>query len=254
MKRVLKWVGLGLVLVVLGLAGIVFVSFRGLAPIRDGQRLDGVQVVKDGIVSCYLVDLGEHEVALVDACNDRSAQPVLAALAKRGLGPEAVKAIFLTHGDPDHISGAVAFPKAQVMALAADVPLAEGREIRMLKWLLSPKDTGVRVARALGDGDVVELSGVAFRVYAVPGHTRGSAAYLARGILFMGDSAEATREGALAPGKRLTTEDPALNRASLGKLAERLAPLAADVKAIAPAHSGVLTKGLVPLTDLARAL
>jgi hydroxyacylglutathione hydrolase len=252
MKRVLKWVGLGLLVVVLGLASIVFAAFHGLAPIQDGQRLDGVQVVKDGIVSCYLVDLGEHEVALVDACNDRSAKAVLGALTKRGLGPEAVRAIFLTHGDPDHISGAIAFPKAQVMALAADVPLAEGREIRMLGWLLSPKDTGVRVARALGDGEKIELSGVGFRVYAVPGHTRGSAAYLARGVLFMGDSAEATAEGTLAPGKRLTSDDPALNRASLVKLAERLAPSATDVKAIAPAHSGVLSKGLAPLTDFAR--
>ena len=252
MKRILKWVGLAILVVVLGLAGIVFASFHGLSPIQDGQKLDGVEVVKDGIVSCFLVDLGEREVALVDACNDSSAAAVLAALSKRGLGAEAVKAIFLTHGDRDHISGAVAFPKAQVMALAADVPLAEGREIRMLKWLLSPKDTGVRVARALGDGEVVEISGVAFRVYAVPGHTRGSAAYLARGVLFMGDSAEATAEGALAPGKRLTSEDPALNRASLARLGERLAPSATDVKAIAPAHSGVLAKGLAPLTDFAR--
>ena len=52
--------------------------------------------------------------------------------------------------------------------------LAEGREVRMLKWLRSPKDTGVRVVRALSDGEVVDVSAVAFRVYAVPGHTKGS--------------------------------------------------------------------------------
>jgi glyoxylase-like metal-dependent hydrolase (beta-lactamase superfamily II) len=89
--------------------------------------------------------------------------------------------------------------------------------------------------------------------YAVPGHTKGSAAFLARGVLFMGDSAEVTTEGRLAPAKRLTSDDPALNRASLAKLAERLAPAAAEVRAIAPAHSGVLVKGLAPLTDLVRA-
>ncbi|MBI5548993.1 MAG: MBL fold metallo-hydrolase [Deltaproteobacteria bacterium] len=253
MKRVLKWVGLALLVVVLAFAGIVFAAFHGLSPIEDGRwSLAGLQTVKDGIVSCYLVDLGEREVALVDACNDKSAQAILVGLAKRGLGPEAVKAILLTHGDSDHIAGALAFPKAQVMALAADVPLAEGRETRFLKGLLPPKDTGVRVGRALADGEVVELSGVTFRVYAVPGHTKGSAAFLARGVLFMGDSAEATTEGALAPAKRLTSDDPALNRASLAKLAQRLAPSAAEVMAIAPAHSGVLLKGLAPLTDFAR--
>jgi glyoxylase-like metal-dependent hydrolase (beta-lactamase superfamily II) len=253
MKRFFKWIGLALLLVVAGLGGIVFAAFHGLSPIQDGQKLDGVEVVKDGIVACYLVDLGPREVALVDACNDKSAKAIYQALSRRGLGADAVKAIFLTHGDVDHISGAVAFPGAQVMVLAPDVSLAEGREVRMLRWLRSPKDTGVRVTRALSDGEVVELFGVAFRVYAVPGHTKGSVAYLAHGVLFMGDSAEATSKDALAPAKRLTSDDPALNRDSLAKLAARLAPDVADVRFIAPAHSGVLTKGLAPLADFARA-
>jgi glyoxylase-like metal-dependent hydrolase (beta-lactamase superfamily II) len=249
--RVLKWVGLGLLVIVLGLAGIVCASFSGLAPIADGQRLDGVQVVKDGIVSCYLVDLRDREVALVDACNDTSAKAIQRALTARGLGPEAVKLILLTHGDYDHTRGVLAFPKATVMALMPDVPLAEGRESRMP--LMRPKDTGVRVQRALADGEVVEFGGVRFRVYALPGHSKGSAAYLARGVLFMGDSAEATSKGTLAPAKRLTSSDPAQNRASLVRLAGTLAPIAAEVRAIAPAHSGVLRQGLAPLTDFARA-
>jgi hydroxyacylglutathione hydrolase len=250
--RVLKWLGLALLVIVLGLAGLVCASFSGLAPIVDRQKLDGVQVVKDGIVSCFLVDLGEKEVALVDACNDRTARAVKGALAARGLGPEAVKAILLTHGDMDHIQGAVAFPQAKVMALAPDVPLAEGRATRMP--IVRPKDIGVRVGRALAGGEVVDLGGVTFRVYAVPGHSKGSAAYLARGVLFMGDSAEATSKGALAPAKRLTTSDPAQNRASLVKLAAELAPAAAEVRAIAPAHSGVLQRGLAPLTELAQSV
>ncbi len=255
MKRVLRWLAYlftVLLAAVLVLAGVVYLSFRGLSPIEDGRRLDGVQVVKDGIVACYLVDLGERAVALVDACNDGSAKAVLGALSSRGLGPDAVKAILLTHGDRDHVAGAVAFPGAQVMALGPDVALAEGREVRLLRWLLPPKDTGVRVGRALSDGEVVDLSGVRFRVFAVPGHTNGSAAFLARGVLFMGDSSETTSEGALAPGKRLTSDDPPQNRESLVRLARTLAPSAAEVRFIAPAHSGVLAKGLAPLEDFAR--
>ena len=137
------------------------------------------------------------------------------------------------------------------MALGPDVALAEGRELRMFKWLLSPKDTGVRVARVLVDGETVDVSGVPFHVYGVPGHTPGSAVFLARGVSSWG-TAPSRRPKAVAPAKRLTSEDPALNRASLAKLAERLAPSAADVKAIAPAHSGILM-GLTPLTDFARA-
>ncbi len=253
MKRLRKWVGLALLVVVLGLAGVVLASFHGLSGIQDGRKLDGVEVVKDGIVGCYLVDLGASEVVLVDACNDASAKAVRTALSRRGLGPGAVKAILLTHGDLDHVRGAIAFPGAQVIALAPDVPLAEGREVRMLRWLRPPKDTGVRVTRTVSDGEAVALSGLTFRVYAVPGHTKGSVVYLARGVLFMGDSAETTSGGALAPAKRLTSSDPAQNRASLAALAERLAPSAADVRVIAPAHSGVLSRGLAPLVDLARA-
>jgi glyoxylase-like metal-dependent hydrolase (beta-lactamase superfamily II) len=253
MARALKWVGLAFLVVILGLVVRVCAAFHGLSSIRDGQQLDSVQVVKDGIVACYLVDLGEREIALVDACNDTSAKAILGALAKRGLAPDAVTAILLSHGDRDHLGGVRAFPRAQVMALAPDVPLAEGRESRLPKWLLRPKDTGVRVARALADGDVVNLSGVAVRVYAVPGHSKGSAVFLARGVLFMGDSAETTTEGALAPAKRITSDDPAQNRSSLVKLARELAPLATEVRAIAPGHSAVLVKGLVPLTAFARA-
>jgi glyoxylase-like metal-dependent hydrolase (beta-lactamase superfamily II) len=252
MVRFLRWFGLVVLVIVLGVACIIFAAFHGLSSIEDGQKLDGVQAVKDGIVACYLVELGEREVALVDACNDSSAKAIVGALARRGLGPDAVKAIFLTHGDSDHIEGVRAFPGAQVMALAPDVPLAEGRERRFLTWLFSPKDTGVRVARSLTDGQVIELSGVAFRVYAVPGHTKGSAAFLARGVLFMGDSAETTNTCTLAPAKRLTSDDPARNRDSLVTLARRLGPSAAEVRFIAPAHSGTLSKGLAPLTDFAR--
>jgi glyoxylase-like metal-dependent hydrolase (beta-lactamase superfamily II) len=255
MKRLLKRILLVLIIIVvvavLGLVTIVWTAFHGLASIEDGRKVDGVQVVKDGIVSCFIVDLGEREVALVDACNDKEAAAVLGALKGRGLGVDAVKAILLTHGDADHVSGALAFPGATVMALAPDVGLAEGKEGRMLTWLLSPKDTGVRIGRALADDEVIELSGVAFHVYAVPGHTRGSAAFLARGVLFMGDSAEITSEGTLAPAKRLTSSDPAQNRESLKKLAQRLAPAAAEVRVIAPAHSGWLEKGLAPLSDFA---
>ncbi len=197
-----------------------------------------------------LVDLGAGEVALVDACNSASGQPILDALGKRGLGPEAVKAILLTHGDRDHILGALAFPKAQVMALAPDVALAEGREARMLKWLRSPKGTGIRVTRALSDGETLELSGVRIQAFSVPGHTKGSAAFLANGVLFMGDSAEVTSALKLAPAKKLTSDDPAQNLDSLHKLAQRLAPMSGDIKAIAPAHSGVLAKGIEAFQDL----
>lgn len=252
MKRVLKIAAAVLAVLVVVPLVVLAAAMAGNAPISEGLQRDGVEVVKDGFVDACIVALSGSDVALVDAGNAEDAGPLLAALRKRGLGPEAVKAILLTHGDYDHTRGARAFPGATVMALEADVALAEGRESRTP--MSSPKPSGFKVGRVLKDGEVVELGGVRFEVFAVPGHTPGSAAFLARGALFLGDSADSERGSDLKPGNWLFSKDRALNRRSLRELAARLAPRAAEVKVLVPSHSGVLERGLAPLTELAAKL
>ncbi|MGC9983995.1 MAG: MBL fold metallo-hydrolase [Polyangia bacterium] len=250
--KMLKIVGLLVGVLVVALAALLFITFSGAAPIRDGQRVDGVEVVKDSIVSAFIVDIDDHDVALVDAGNDRQAKPILSALARRGLDPNAVKAILLTHGDRDHIAGVPSFPQAVVMALEPDIPLIEGREIpSFLKRLGPPRPSGIKVARPLHGGESLTLGSLVVRVFAVPGHTKGSAAFLMRGVLFLGDSADATKDGKLAAGRWLFTANPAQNRASLRQLAQQIEPWGGEVKAIACAHSGMLTNGLGPLSDFA---
>jgi glyoxylase-like metal-dependent hydrolase (beta-lactamase superfamily II) len=89
-------------------------------------------------------------------------------------------------------------------------------------------------------------------VYAVPGHTAGSAAYLANGVLFLGDSAQINSDGEIRPAPWLVTDDRAQNRASLARLQQRLAKDGARVEAIVPAHSGPAT-GDGPLVAFAQA-
>ena len=250
--KIFKILGIVVGLLVAGLAVLLLVTFSGGMPIQDGQRLDGVEVVKDGIVSAFIVDIDDRSVALIDAGNDRQAKPILLALARRNLAPDAVKAILLTHGDHDHTAGVPAFPHAEIMALEPDVALTEGREVKSLfKHFASPHPNGIQVGRALHDGERVTLGNLDVQVFAVPGHTKGSAAFLARGVLFLGDSAEATKDAKLAAGHWLFTENPAQDRASLRALVQRLASSAAEVKAIACAHSGVLSSGLAPLVAFA---
>ena len=250
--KILKIVGLLVGVLVVALAALLFVTFSGGAPIRDGQRVDGVEVVKDGFVSAFIVDIDGRDVALVDAGNDPQGKAILSALARRGLGPDALKAILLTHGDRDHIAGVAAFPQAIVMALEADIPLAEGRELRgFFKLFGSPHPTGIKVARPLHGGDSLTLGNLVVRVFAVPGHTKGSAAFLMRGVLFLGDSAEATKDGKLAAARWLFTDNPGQNRASLHQLLREIQPWGGEIKAIACAHSGMLSSGLGPLTDFA---
>jgi glyoxylase-like metal-dependent hydrolase (beta-lactamase superfamily II) len=251
----LKILGIVVGALLLTLGILLAVTFSGGRPIKDGERLDGVEVVKDGFVASFIVDVNDKNVVLIDAGNDREAKPILAALARRNLTANSVRAVFLTHGDRDHTAGAHAFPAAQVMALGPDVALAEGREARGIFSLVgSPSATGVRVTRVLRDGEYLTISSLGIRVFAVPGHTKGSAAYLVGNVLFVGDSAEITKDGKLTPAKRLFTESPAQNRASLRALAKSLEPYAAEIKAIAPAHSGMLVAGLAQLTEFAAGL
>jgi hydroxyacylglutathione hydrolase len=237
MKRVLKWLAVGLLLVVLALCWGFYVVFGRNRPMVDGQVLaPGVETVKDGfLVSAFILDVAPGVVALVDCGNDKGGKALLAALSRRGLGPQAVAGIFLTHGHPDHTAGCHLFPGAQVFALAPEVALI---------------GDAAQLTRPLQDGDGTNVGGLHVETFATPGHTPGSAVYLADGVLFFGDSASGGKDGALHPAVRLTSKDPEKNVASLKSLAARLRPRADEVKVLAFAHSGPL-QGLAPLEAFA---
>jgi len=61
---------------------------------------------------------------------------------------------------------------------------------------------------------VANLHGTHVEVYALPGHTPGSAAFLVHGVLFLGDAAQGMRDGTLGPN-RVLSEDADKNDRSL---------------------------------------
>jgi glyoxylase-like metal-dependent hydrolase (beta-lactamase superfamily II) len=233
---------LGLVLVaVLAFAGLVASAFWGSAPLPDSADLPGgARLVKDGMVALFLLPAGGSAVALVDCGNDPEARPILAELRRRGSRREDVKAIFLTHGHGDHTAGCHQFPGAVVMALGPDVRLAAGAERGkgLLTRLFGNRpERAVRVNRVLHDGETVEVGPLSVKVFAVPGHTEGSAAFLANGVLFLGDSATDRKDGAFAGAPGPFSDSAEQNRASLRALWHRLAAAKLRVEALAPAHS-----------------
>jgi glyoxylase-like metal-dependent hydrolase (beta-lactamase superfamily II) len=237
MKRVLKWLA-AIVLLLAVAAGVVFyIAFGRNSPIVDGQQIaPGVTVVKDSFVGIFVLDAGPGKVALVDAGNDKEGKALLAALAKRSLTPASVAAIFLTHGHPDHTAACKLFPQAEVYALKADVPLI---------------GDAAKVTHPLNGGEVVEVApDLRVEAFAAPGHTPGSAVYFARGVLFFGDSAGASKEGKVMKAVSLFSKNSAENVASLKALESRLSPRAAEIKELAFAHTGPLT-GFQPLVVFA---
>jgi glyoxylase-like metal-dependent hydrolase (beta-lactamase superfamily II) len=240
-KRVLLiTVGLALVLV-LGFAGLMASAFWGNAPLPESADLPGgARLVKDGMVALFVLPAGGTSLALVDCGNDPAARQLLAELARRNARPEDVKAIFLTHGHGDHTAGCHHFPGAEVMALAPDVKLAAGTERShgLLSRLFKNRaDRAVKVTRVLQDGETVQVGELSVRVFALPGHTGGSAAYLADGVLYLGDSATDRKDGSFAGAPRPFSNSVARNHASLRSLWSRLQAEKLDVKVLAPAHS-----------------
>jgi glyoxylase-like metal-dependent hydrolase (beta-lactamase superfamily II) len=245
-------VPLAVIVILIAALGVAFGSFLTLKRLPEGAEINGMYLVKDGFVSAAIVPLGDHEVALVDAGNDAEGKALLAELSRRGLIPEDVKIILLTHGHRDHIASITKFPKAQVMALADEVDVVEGRSSGggpILRFR-SPQPTGIHLSRTLHDGDVLPLGPYHVRVFAVPGHTPGCAAYAIGPNLFLGDSANQGKDGRLKGAPWIFNGNTAQNRKSLVDLARRLAG-DQSIKTLVFAHSAPLGRGVAPLEEFA---
>ncbi|HUP03038.1 MAG TPA: MBL fold metallo-hydrolase [Bryobacteraceae bacterium] len=243
------------------LAALIFIALGillapaliGLRPLPDRLEINGLRILKDRYVSVCVLPLGGGGVALFDAGADKSGKTILDELARLGLGPEAVTAVLLTHGHHDHVAAAGLFPNARIMSLAEEVEIAEGLRSPggpfMLVMRVAP--AGFKVHRALRDGETVELGGTKVRVFAVPGHTPGSAAFLVNGVLILGDAAGGQTDGRLRTAPWVFNANSAQNRASLKQLAARLSP-EGSVQALVFGHSGAMQNGIEPLTALVR--
>ncbi len=254
-KRVLIGIGVAVVVIVGTPIAALMITWAGDASLQDGAALgDHATQVKDGIVSIGVVDVGGGDLVLVDCGNDKDAKAIEAELQRRKLTDDAVKGIFITHGHPDHVAACNRFKKAERYAMADEVDMLEGRAKSHgpLTGLFPAKDTGVRVTHPLADGEKVTVGDAVVEAFALPGHTRGSAAYLIDGVLYFGDGASGSKDGKVTPPKYLFSDDQKQGIASLKALEKRLEPRADDIKVLEFAHTGALA-GFAPLRAFAQA-
>ena len=195
-------------------------------PIEDGAKVGPLVQVKDSFTSCFVLEYLPERAALFDACWDDSGTVVSKALEEQGLTTDSVDAVFLSHGHSDHLGGLASLPQASVYALEAE------------RSLLQESSAALNVS--LYDGDTVSLGPYTVRVYAVTGHTAGSAVYEVDGVLLMGDTVTAQKDGALAPPPERYSDDPAENDESVRALADRLSEAGVEISWVAPSHSGPL--------------
>jgi glyoxylase-like metal-dependent hydrolase (beta-lactamase superfamily II) len=239
------FIALLICLVVAGIAMYIYIT----EPLEDGARLANgdVTTVVTGhfgpvAIGVYIFELGDGTVGLIDAGNDRDAKAIRTALERLGKRDRDVRAIFITHAHDDHTSGLAAFPEAEAYAIEPDASLVRRRRDAV----------AASMTKEVHDGELLDFHNTRAEVYGVPGHTKGSAAYIARGVLFLGDAAQGLRGGTLGPNSMLS-EDAELSKRSLRMLAQRLSSRQSDVHYIAFGHSGHLER-LEPILKWASSL
>ena len=79
MKRILKIVGLVVLLIVVGVGTLIAVTFMGRKAIVDGQEVNGIRIIEDGITSL----VGKP----IDAPNIATASPEAPVVASRMVIP-----------------------------------------------------------------------------------------------------------------------------------------------------------------------
>ena len=134
------------------------------------------------------------------------------------LGKE-IAAIFLTHGHFDHV-GAV---RELVAEVGCPVYLNEADLSMPQQMTAGP----LYYTHTYGEGDFVEMAGLAFKVLHTPGHTPGSICLLCENVMFSGDT--------LFWGSCGRTDLPGGSWATIQKSLKRLAAISGDFK-VYPGH------------------
>jgi glyoxylase-like metal-dependent hydrolase (beta-lactamase superfamily II) len=243
MARALKIAVVAVLVLAMGFAAIMAVMMSSMKPGRGPALPQNVHQAVDGFVNAYILETGDSQAPLVmvDAGADVKGEAILAALKAMGRKPEDVAAVFLTHSHADHTAALGLFPQAQIFALQAEAGLADGSQAyhSPISRLGSGRNSKpFHLTRGLKDGETIQFGKFSISAYGIPGHTAGSAAYLASGVLFLGDAASFSKAGKMTGLIWMFSENPDQGTQSLRDLARRLKPQAKKIKFISTSHGG----------------
>lgn len=215
-------------------------AFYGNSSLVAREAGAGIEVVVDGYTSVGLVELGGGKFLLVDAGNDPTGAPILAALKAHGAGADAVVAILLTHAHPDHVAACGLFPNATTYVGAGELPFLRGeRSYRgPLPRLFAPQAASCARVEGVADAQTVPVGELKVTAWSITGHTAGSTAWLVNQTLFVGDAVTVKAPDRVVGPPWVFSDDLGEADTSLRSLAVRL-PLTPEL--VVPAHTGAVS-------------
>lgn len=162
----------------------------------------GIQTIRGVMGVCHLLIDADGDVVLLDTGLIGEPAQIRGRLRQRGLGPQNVKAILLTHGHIDHV-GNLAWAKEWTGAPIYAHPLEQAHidgtypYVGINRWCGRLERLGRAVLRVgrpaqidvlLADGDHLPFWG-GLRVVHLPGHTEGHCGFYSaqHDLLFSGD-------------------------------------------------------------------
>lgn len=221
MKKILKRIAIGagaVIVLLLVAAGGFYLKFRSetgkMSPLETGQIHDSVYCIRNNFVNVFLFK-GRGGYVMVDAGID--ADGVLAEMAKLGIRPADVTALFLTHTDSDHTAAAGVLPNAKIYMHRDEEQMINGQNGKFpfirFHWHYAPYTL-------LNDNDSLDVDGVSVKVLHMPGHTPGSCSFLMNNSdLTVGDNLSIVG-GKIQPFNDFFNMDSRLQASSLAKFPE----------------------------------
>ena len=238
MKKIFIGTGVLILLLALGIGSMFSVMPKKGPPLVELPG--GIQGVLCRFSYSWIVPSATG-VVLVDAGLDEAAPDIIAALQRKGLGPESVRGILITHGHADHFGGAAAFPNARVFAHSADIPFIRGEKkpegvFGSIFSKFSSRKKPPEKLEPLPASATITVDGIAFGIIGLPGHSPGSVAYLLGDILFSGDALMGKGDSVMVPNS-FTSSNPEQSRQVLKTL------LNVPFDIIANGHTGAVYDG-----------
>ena len=151
--------------------------------IKTGEVLPDIFAVSNRQVNFYIMKTAQKYIAFDAGTSEKMS---VNELAKIKINRDDITAVFLTHTDSDHVGAITLFKNAKIYISKPEEQMING-DIK--RAFILGYNKLAQSYETLDDGESVDIDGMNIKCIITPGHTNGSACYIANGkYLFSGDN------------------------------------------------------------------